>query len=44
MKCGLLVVLGPVEVVVLRAGSGASLALDGRGITGSDDWAVRDEG
>ena len=28
----------------MRAGSGAPLALGGRGITGSDDWADRDDG
>ena len=32
------------EGLVVRAGSGAPLALGGRGITGSDDWAVRDDG
>ncbi len=27
----------------MRAGSGAPLALGGRGITGSEDWAIRDD-
>ena len=31
------------EGLVWRAGSGAPLALGGRGITGSDGWADRDD-